>query len=250
MHQCLLVAELAIRIMEECVPGYRTANLRVRPPPDLRAVWAFAQTCRTLQDHALDVMWYNQCDLENLLRCMPRDLPISAAMDGSQPRWRSQYRLREEYQSSHMVRTTPLSPAVYSYVCLNYSSFHARFCPVTGSALTSTRAARDGSESTKAVGWHFRREFSKTSAPQGMHPFFLIYSTSTARLIPRYSSLSLFHRSPSQTVLHWTARTSLSHRGSYPLALFFALFLWISRFTIAILQHSQPRSAVAMRRAG
>lgn len=42
--------------------------------PELGTVYALARTCRTLQGPALDVIWYYQFGLQNLVKCMPEDL--------------------------------------------------------------------------------------------------------------------------------------------------------------------------------
>ena len=65
MHQCWLIAEFAIRIVD-CVAtddkGGRSA------------LHALATTCRALQEPALDFLWYKQNTLSHLIRCLPEDL--------------------------------------------------------------------------------------------------------------------------------------------------------------------------------
>ena len=81
MHDCWRIPELAARVAEACAPGYR--DVRVCPrgvfpasvPPDLRTVYALARTCRTLQEPALDVLWYRpKHGLWKLLTTLPHDL--------------------------------------------------------------------------------------------------------------------------------------------------------------------------------
>ena len=73
MHRCLLVEELAFRIAEACAPDYK--DFEVTSQGSGRGtVCALAQTCRALQDPALNVLWYYQVDLRNLFRCFPDDL--------------------------------------------------------------------------------------------------------------------------------------------------------------------------------
>ena len=61
-----------MRIAEACVPSYK-----VDPEPgsdwtvNMEPLYNLAQTCRTLQESALDVMWYRQAGLENLIWILP-----------------------------------------------------------------------------------------------------------------------------------------------------------------------------------
>lgn len=74
MHHCLYVPELASRIAEACAPYYRDVCTEATRMPELGTVYALARTCRTLQGPALDVIWYYQFGLQNLVKCMPEDL--------------------------------------------------------------------------------------------------------------------------------------------------------------------------------
>ena len=83
MHACWRIPELSKLIVEALVPGYKEITdfdcIHVSDPstptPQLRTLWAVAQTCRTLCEPALDVMWYFQFGMYRLLRyCTPQDL--------------------------------------------------------------------------------------------------------------------------------------------------------------------------------
>lgn len=55
MHHCLLVPELAARVVEACAPGYQEA-FQSDYRPRLGTLCALARTCRVLQEPALDVI--------------------------------------------------------------------------------------------------------------------------------------------------------------------------------------------------
>lgn len=73
MHRCLEVYELAARIAEACAPYYGDFTDE-GDKHKLGTVCALARTCRTLQEPALNVLWYFQFGFQNLVNCMPGDL--------------------------------------------------------------------------------------------------------------------------------------------------------------------------------
>lgn len=89
MHPCLQVSELAARIAEAIMPRFREMRLNgmAHYNPQFpgssgvkelqasrRALSALSQTCRTLHEPALDVLWYYQLGVHHLISCMPADL--------------------------------------------------------------------------------------------------------------------------------------------------------------------------------
>ena len=80
MHRCLLVDEVSHRIAEACAPDYKNPVVyRSEPPhekPQLRTLYALAQTCRALLDPALDVLWWYQIGVGDLVKCMPEDVQV------------------------------------------------------------------------------------------------------------------------------------------------------------------------------
>lgn len=75
MHQCLRVPEIAAVIAEACAPDYRDAgSFGNGSKPKLGAVYALARTCRALHGPALDLLWYYQFGLQNLVKCLPTGL--------------------------------------------------------------------------------------------------------------------------------------------------------------------------------
>ena len=78
MHRAWQIPELTMRIVEECAPF---SNRRGSYPPsaggsvrDHCALVSLALTCRHLQEYALDVLWYYQPGMHELLRLLPDDL--------------------------------------------------------------------------------------------------------------------------------------------------------------------------------
>ena len=69
---CLQIPELLSQIIEACAPGYRDQSSSLSCSR-LGTVAALARTCRTFQDSALDVLWYSQYGMLNLLWCLPDD---------------------------------------------------------------------------------------------------------------------------------------------------------------------------------
>ena len=72
MHPWWQIGDIAFRIIEECRPS-KSAN-SVRDPLARRTLFALAMTCRSLQDYALDALWYRQDSLVMLIQCLPDDL--------------------------------------------------------------------------------------------------------------------------------------------------------------------------------
>lgn len=76
MHNCLLIPELSARIAEACAPQFKrpTSAWDADGKFYLASLCALARTCRALQGPALDVMWYYQFGLQNLIQCLPKHL--------------------------------------------------------------------------------------------------------------------------------------------------------------------------------
>lgn len=85
MHHCLYVEELVSRIAEACAPAYNTPQADdARGIPGLGTLRALAQTCRALQEPALNVLWYHKAGLHHFIQCMPEDAwEIPGAKDPS-----------------------------------------------------------------------------------------------------------------------------------------------------------------------
>ncbi|KAJ7060481.1 hypothetical protein C8F01DRAFT_1058566 [Mycena amicta] len=64
MHNCLCITEVLENIF-----GHLGTNYVGGPP--LSSLAAVARTCKTFTDPALDVLWAEQSNLENLLKCLP-----------------------------------------------------------------------------------------------------------------------------------------------------------------------------------
>lgn len=136
MHHCLLVPELAARIVEACAQDYRVACLESGYRPHFNTLCALARTCRTLQEPALDVIWYYQFGIQNLVKCMPRTL--------------YQIHRRPDPDESGMYNELVTVHYVISSVTLfAYLTFRVSICRETlrksiGSVLISTHGACTG----------------------------------------------------------------------------------------------------------
>ena len=156
MHRCLQVPDLALKIVEECMPDYRErcfANTS-RPGKGTHAeAWAarrtlaaLARTCRVLQGPALDVLWYYQFGLRHLIECLPEDLRKGrrCTIPGRRGYYSGVYRIRQ------LVRLVGLTqfPAILTWsrtdsICC----VTGILCLVIGRASTSTQDACASSSS-------------------------------------------------------------------------------------------------------
>ena len=78
MHACLLIPDLIAKIAEACAPRYRDRSPFRDDESGMRTLCALARTCRALQGPALDVIWYHQINLNNLISLMPDGFWISS----------------------------------------------------------------------------------------------------------------------------------------------------------------------------
>ena len=68
MHRCWLVPELTVLIAEHCTgPSEFDSDV-------LRSLCSLARTCRTLQEPALDLLWYQADTLAHLIKLLPQEL--------------------------------------------------------------------------------------------------------------------------------------------------------------------------------
>lgn len=72
MHQCLLLPELARRIVKECILVHDVEALADKE--GLRTLNNLSRTCYALSEPALDMMWYRLDELQHAIKCLPSDL--------------------------------------------------------------------------------------------------------------------------------------------------------------------------------
>ncbi|KAL6306990.1 hypothetical protein BKA93DRAFT_926914 [Sparassis latifolia] len=65
MHRCFLIPEIVSLIIDTGPPG---------SPQDTSSLARLARTSRVFHNVSLDVLWYGQFGLANLIKCMPADL--------------------------------------------------------------------------------------------------------------------------------------------------------------------------------
>ena len=65
MHRCFEIPELVLQIIEACVPGYKTTIWTDKL--DRSSAYSLALTSRVFLEPALDIIWYSQHDIGNLL---------------------------------------------------------------------------------------------------------------------------------------------------------------------------------------
>ena len=142
MHTVWRIQELVDRIVM-----FRTPYLDIPPwlpnsREGLADVCALAQTCRILQEPALDVLWYRQYHFVELLKCLPADLWRVKEPSGRDhsPRTRKRHRLDPDNFVSTSLDATIVGLHVVHDVC-SISQDQEQSVRRTGIALISTLGA-------------------------------------------------------------------------------------------------------------
>ena len=95
MHQCLRVPELATLIVEASVPTLKDRGHEGLDKHDRNTLYVLAQTCRELQEPALDVLWYYQVGFRKLLSLLPRGYVEMTRREAREWFWSDSFLRRE-----------------------------------------------------------------------------------------------------------------------------------------------------------
>lgn len=111
MHHCLTVTEILYSIIEL---SHCNDDSLFR---DTRSVFGLVLTCKSFLEPALDVLWKEQSDLSDLLRCLPADSWKEARDDDSRRKivsFPSLYSVDQTLMSSRSHSFVSLSPTIGS----------------------------------------------------------------------------------------------------------------------------------------
>lgn len=139
------------------MPGYKLQDVFERDGPYNADAWlktgrvslcALAQTCRALQEPALDVLWYHKVGLHHLIQCMPEDAweVFGGEVDPSHA-VASRYK-PEDTQIVTALQLVQKSRFVDGFHSASLGISHS----TTGNALISTPVVYGGSDTVRAYG--------------------------------------------------------------------------------------------------